>query len=72
MKTAGIDIVRLVWAEDYEPLTVEPSADCPGYVRVYAKDGASKEFWGSVDFNMPKDFALQLAAAVTACAEEQA
>jgi hypothetical protein len=68
---AGIDVVRIVWAESYENLHVEPSADCPGYVRVLAKTEDSQEFWGKVDFTMPKEMALALAAAIKACAEEQ-
>jgi hypothetical protein len=71
MKTAGIDVVRIVWSAEYEPLHVEPSGDCPGYVRISAKTKESEEFWGKVDFSVPKNFALMLAQAIQACANEQ-
>jgi hypothetical protein len=71
MEKAGIDVVRIVWSDEYEPLHVEPSADCPGYVRVLAKTEDSEKFWGKVDFTLPKDMALMLAKAIQACAEEQ-
>ena len=70
MKNAGIDVVRIVWAAEYEPLCVEPSADVPGYVRVLAKTAEAVEFWGRVDFSMPKEMALRLAEAIDACARE--
>lgn len=71
MKQAGIDVVRIVWGAEYEPLYVEPSADCPGYVRVLAKTEESQEFWGKVDFSMPAEMARMLARAILACADEQ-
>jgi hypothetical protein len=71
VKEAGIDVVRIVWGAEYEPLHVEPSADCPGYVRVLAKTPESEEFWGKVDFAMPAEMARQLAKAIVACADEQ-
>lgn len=71
MKTSGIDVVRIVWGAEVEPLHVEPSADCPGYVRVLAKTPEAIEFWGKVDFTMERNFALQFADAIKACAEEQ-
>jgi hypothetical protein len=70
-KNAGIDVVRIVWSAEYEPLHVEPSADCPGYVRLLTKTDESTEFYGKVDFTLPKEMALMLAAAIKACAEEQ-
>lgn len=71
MKRTGIDVVRIVWAEEYEPLHVEPSADCPGYVRVATKSTDAEQFWGVVGLTMPADFARQLAKAILACADEQ-
>lgn len=71
MKTAGIDVVRIVWAHEYEPLCVEPSADCPGYVRVLAKTDEAREHWGPLDFTMPAKMALMLAEAIKACAQEE-
>jgi len=68
---AGIDVVRHVWGEEYDPLMVAPSADCPGYVRIYAEGAEAVEFWGRVDFAIPKEMALKLAEAIKACAEEQ-
>lgn len=71
MNKTGIDVVRVVWSAEYEPLCVEPSADCPGYVRVLAKTPEAVKFWGPVDIALPKDMALMLAKAIQACAEEQ-
>jgi hypothetical protein len=70
-KQAGIDVVRIVWMAEYEPLHVEPSTDCPGYVRLLAKTEASQEFWGRVDIAMPVEMARAVAAALEACANEQ-
>jgi hypothetical protein len=72
MKNAGVDVVRIVWASETEPLHVEPSPDVPGYVRVLTKTQESEDYWGKVDFTMPAEMALAFAAAVKACAEEQA
>jgi hypothetical protein len=71
MKQAGVDVVRIVWAAEYEPLHVEPSADGPGYVRLLTKTKESEEFWGRVDITMPVELARALAAALVACADEQ-
>jgi hypothetical protein len=71
MKTAGIDVIRVVWSQDYDPLTVAPSADCPGYVTVEPRGADAESFWGKFSITMPKELALQLAEAIRACAEEQ-
>jgi hypothetical protein len=71
VKQAGIDVVRIVWSAEYEPLHVEPSADAPGYVRVLAKTPAAEEFWGKVDLTLPVEMARQLAKAIDCCATEQ-
>lgn len=71
MKESGIDVVRNVWCAEYEPLVVSPSADCPGYVQVHTPDQASEEFWGNVRLVLPREMALRLAEALTACANEQ-
>jgi hypothetical protein len=71
MKTAGIDVVRIVWSGEYEPLHVEPSADAPGYVRLLTKTPESEEFWGKADLVMPAEMARMLAKALIACADEQ-
>jgi hypothetical protein len=63
--------VRRVWHQDYETLTVQPAADCPGYVCVSAESEGAKEFWGPVSLTLPKSMALQLAKAIEACAMEQ-
>ena len=70
MKKSGIDVVRIVWTEAYEPLHVEPSADCPGYVRILAKTPEAEEFWGRVDLSMPAEMARLLASAIVACADD--
>lgn len=71
MERSGIDIVRIVWHEEYEPLCVEPSADCPGYVRVLAKTDDARTFWGPVDLAMPAEMAKKLGQALQACAGEE-
>lgn len=71
MKEAGIDVIRAVWSAEYPPLHVEPSAECPGYVRLVAKQGESEGFWGRLDVTMPREFALLLAKAIHDCASEQ-
>lgn len=71
MNNAGIDVVRIVWSAEYEPLHVEPSADCPGYVRLLTKTKESEEFYGKVDVTLPVDMARMLAKALQACADEQ-
>jgi hypothetical protein len=71
MEKAGIDVVRIVWSAEYEPLHVEPSADAPGYVRFLAKTKEAEEFWGKVDVTMPPAMARMVAKALIACAEEQ-
>jgi hypothetical protein len=71
MKEAGIDVVRAVWCAEYEPLHVEPSADCPGYVRIVAKSQDAASFWGKVDFTMPPEMARELGKALIATADEQ-
>lgn len=71
MKTAGIDVVRIVWSAEYEPLHVSPSAEGPGYVQLHALNEGSRNFWGAVDLTLPADMALALAEALKACAEEQ-
>jgi hypothetical protein len=71
MKQAGIDVVRIVWAAEYEPLHVEPSADCPGYVRLLTKTNESEAFWGKADLAMPAEMARMLGKALLACADEQ-
>lgn len=69
---AGIDVVRIVWAQEYENLCVEPSADCPGYVRVLTKTEAARQFYGPLELTLPVEMAIKLAEAITACAKEQA
>jgi hypothetical protein len=71
MKQAGIDVVRIVWSAEYEPLHVEQFADCPGYVRLLAKTNESQDFWGKADLTMPAEMARMLSKALAACADEQ-
>lgn len=71
MKTSGIDVVRIVWMAEYEPLHVEPSADVPGYVRLLAKTPEAEKFWGVLDASMPAEMARLLASALMACADEE-
>jgi len=69
---AGIDVVRHVWSEGYdEPLTVSPSAECPGYVQVGANGKEAEEFWGKAVFTLPAEMALKLSVALSECALEQ-
>lgn len=71
MNECGIDVVRSVWMAEYEPITVSPSGDCPGYVQITTEGSESEEFWGKCRLVMPKGMALKLAEAIKACAEEQ-
>lgn len=70
MEKSGIVISRRVWTEGEPSLTVEESADAPGYVRLVADCEKAIEYWGSVDITLPKDMALALAKALTDCASE--
>lgn len=62
------EVIRRVYAVDSkEYIQVAPSADVPGCVTISHKHN----YWGNFEFTLDADFAIELARAITAAANEE-
>lgn len=65
------DVTRNIWdMDELKALSVLPDPDNPKWVKVQNFDADSKSWFGTVEFSVPAEFAIQLGQALIACAGE--
>ena len=69
------EIVRNVYSEDSFAdgayIQVGPDRDGLDNVRICTQDAVSRDYWGSFDFNLTKEMAVELAHAILAVVQDQ-
>ena len=68
--TFGVDVIRRIWSDSGEPLTVRQPPDLPGHVNIIAEGADAMSYWGPVNISLPKEMALLLANSIIACTKD--